>query len=110
DAAANGHFVYAVRTTRVYCHPGYAGRLPKRENVEFFDSAAAAAAAGYPPSRRNGAEPDGVAPSWAECVAQPCRRVASVDASPDAGLLSPRLRRSTAQAGERGVFRFRCGR
>lgn len=83
DAAANGHFVYAVRTTRVYCHPGYAGRLPKRENVEFFDSAADAEAAGYRPSRRNGAEPDGVAQSWAEHVVQACRRIESSDAPPN---------------------------
>ncbi|HLV28268.1 MAG TPA: bifunctional DNA-binding transcriptional regulator/O6-methylguanine-DNA methyltransferase Ada [Burkholderiaceae bacterium] len=83
DAAANGHFVYAVRTTRVYCHPGYAGRLPKRENVEFFDSAADAEAAGYRPSRRNGAEPDGVAQSWAERVVQACRRIESSDAPPN---------------------------
>lgn len=36
DAAACGHFVYAVRTTGVYCQPGCKSRLAKRENVEFF--------------------------------------------------------------------------
>lgn len=46
DAAADGHFVYAVRTTGVYCQPSSTARLPKRENVEFFDSAEAAEAAG----------------------------------------------------------------
>lgn len=52
DPAADGHFVYAVRTTGVYCRPSSSARLPKRENVEFFGNAAAAEDAGYRPSRR----------------------------------------------------------
>ncbi len=36
DPAADGHFVYAVRTTGVYCRPSSSARLPKRENVEFL--------------------------------------------------------------------------
>lgn len=35
--AAN--FVYAVRSTGIYCRPGCASRRPKRENVLFFDTA-----------------------------------------------------------------------
>src|SRR5690606_20748160 len=42
DSAADGHFVYAVRSTGVYCRPSSSARLPRRENVEFFESAAAA--------------------------------------------------------------------
>jgi len=38
DAQADGHFVYAVRTTGVYCRPSASAKLPKRENVEFFAS------------------------------------------------------------------------
>ncbi|WP_332455041.1 Ada metal-binding domain-containing protein, partial [Alcaligenes faecalis] len=45
DPAADGQFVYAVRTTGVYCQPSSTTRLPKRENVEFFDSAQDAEAA-----------------------------------------------------------------
>src|SRR3546814_13616189 len=52
DPAADGHFVYAVRTTGVYCRPSSSARRPKRQNVEFFDSAQAAEAAGYRASRR----------------------------------------------------------
>lgn len=36
DAAADGCFVYGVKTTRIYCKPSSPSRLPKRENVEFF--------------------------------------------------------------------------
>ncbi len=51
DAAA-GQFVYAVRTTGIFCRPGCASRLPRRENVAFFDTPAEALAAGYRPCRR----------------------------------------------------------
>jgi AraC family transcriptional regulator of adaptative response/methylated-DNA-[protein]-cysteine methyltransferase len=36
DRQAEGAFVYAVTTTGVYCRPGCASRLPKREHVRFF--------------------------------------------------------------------------
>ncbi|KAF4560696.1 helix-turn-helix domain-containing protein [Pseudomonas sp. CES] len=29
ETAATGHFVYAVRTTGIYCHPGCKSRLAK---------------------------------------------------------------------------------
>lgn len=53
-------FVYAVRTTGVFCRPGCASRRPLRKNVEFFDEAADAMRSGYRPCRRcqpMGAEP-----------------------------------------------------
>lgn len=37
DTRFNGAFVYGVNTTRVYCKPSCSSKLPKRENVEFFD-------------------------------------------------------------------------
>jgi AraC family transcriptional regulator of adaptative response/methylated-DNA-[protein]-cysteine methyltransferase len=52
DANADGEFVYAVRTTGVYCRPSCPSRAAKRENVAFFDTAALAAAAGYRPCKR----------------------------------------------------------
>ncbi len=51
DAAYDGRFFVAVRTTRVYCRPSCAAR-PLRKNVEFFDSADAAEAQGYRPCKR----------------------------------------------------------
>lgn len=36
NKAADGHFVYGVRTSAIYCHPSAAGRLPNRNNVEFL--------------------------------------------------------------------------
>lgn len=75
DAQADEHFVYAVRTTGVYCRPSSSARLPKRENVEFFDSAAAAEAAGYRSSRRVGADRTSAAAARAELVAHACRLI-----------------------------------
>jgi AraC family transcriptional regulator of adaptative response/methylated-DNA-[protein]-cysteine methyltransferase len=45
-------FVYAVRTTGVYCRPGCSSRTPRRENVSFYATAEEAAAAGFRPCRR----------------------------------------------------------
>jgi AraC family transcriptional regulator of adaptative response/methylated-DNA-[protein]-cysteine methyltransferase len=47
NANLAGSFVYAVRTTRVYCRPGCRSRRPLRRNVEYFTSAAEARSAGY---------------------------------------------------------------
>lgn len=45
-------FVYAVRTTQVYCRPGCTSRRPRRVNVDFFSDPADARAAGYRACRR----------------------------------------------------------
>jgi AraC family transcriptional regulator, regulatory protein of adaptative response / methylated-DNA-[protein]-cysteine methyltransferase len=52
DRAADGLFVYAVTSTRVYCRPSCPSRRPSRERVEFFPTPAAARAAGYRSCRR----------------------------------------------------------
>lgn len=92
DVEADGHFVYAVRTTGVYCNPGSGARLPKRENVEFFACAAAAEAAGYRPSRRARGDRKAAAAERAALVARACRLIESSEAP-------PRLDDLAAQAG-----------
>lgn len=52
DPTAAGAFVYAVRTTGVYCRPGCASRLPRRDNTLFFGSPADAKLAGFRACRR----------------------------------------------------------
>ena len=47
DRAADGRFVVAVKTTRIYCKPSCPARRPLRENVEFFADGAGARQAGY---------------------------------------------------------------
>ncbi len=52
DPNANGAFVYGVLTTFVYCRPACASRLPKYENVRFFDTCKQAERAGFRPCKR----------------------------------------------------------
>jgi len=52
DASADGAFFYSVRTTGVYCRPSCASRLPRRENVAFYETTEAAEAAGFRPCKR----------------------------------------------------------
>ena len=52
DASQDGQWVYSVKTTGVYCRPGCASRQPRRENVAFYETAAAAEAAGFRPCKR----------------------------------------------------------
>jgi AraC family transcriptional regulator, regulatory protein of adaptative response / methylated-DNA-[protein]-cysteine methyltransferase len=52
DASADGQFVYAVKSTKVYCKPSCASRRPSRKNVTFFPTPALAEAAGYRACKR----------------------------------------------------------
>lgn len=47
DARQDGRFVFAVRTTGVYCRPSCPSRRPRRESVEFFSNPGDAERAGY---------------------------------------------------------------
>ena len=52
DTRADGRFVFAVRSTHIYCRPSCAARRPLRQNAEFFLSAEEAERQGYRPCRR----------------------------------------------------------
>ncbi|MFC9881427.1 DNA-3-methyladenine glycosylase 2 family protein [Streptomyces libani] len=58
DARFDGEFFFAVVTTGIYCRPSCPAVTPKRVNVRFFPSAAAAQAAGFRACRR--CRPDAV--------------------------------------------------
>ena len=52
DAAADGHFLYAVKTTRIYCRPTCPSKRAKREHVAFYMSPRDAQSAGYRACKR----------------------------------------------------------
>jgi AraC family transcriptional regulator of adaptative response/methylated-DNA-[protein]-cysteine methyltransferase len=52
DSHADGQFVYAVKSTKVYCKPSCASRRPTRKQVSFFPTPAQAEAAGYRACKR----------------------------------------------------------
>jgi AraC family transcriptional regulator of adaptative response / DNA-3-methyladenine glycosylase II len=64
DARFDGWFYTAVRTTGIYCRPSCPARTPKRENVEFHPSAAAAQRSGFRACKR--CRPDAApgSPAW----------------------------------------------
>ena len=47
DARQDGRFVFAVRTTGIYCRPSCPSRRPRRDSVEFFGTTQEAERAGY---------------------------------------------------------------
>ncbi|MER5911221.1 AlkA N-terminal domain-containing protein [Streptomyces sp. NPDC001982] len=58
DARFDGEFFFAVETTGIYCRPSCPAVTPKRRNVRFFTTAAAAQGSGFRACRR--CRPDAV--------------------------------------------------
>jgi AraC family transcriptional regulator of adaptative response/methylated-DNA-[protein]-cysteine methyltransferase len=91
DARRDGTFVFAVRTTGIYCRPSCPARRPQRSRVAFFATPDAAEAAGFRACRRCHPR-SGVSPraAWARRI---CRMI---EASPER---PPSLARLSAAAG-----------
>ena len=82
DAQFESSFVYAVRSTGIYCRPTCASRRPSRQQVAFYASPEAAEQAGFRPCRR--CRPRGTAAdsrsAQAKLVERLCREIeASLD-------------------------------
>lgn len=90
DRAADTQFVYAVKTTGIYARPSSAARLPRPENVEFFDTAEAAEAAGYRPSRRAAPDRTESAQRQSALVADSCRYIEQAETPPTLDELAAR--------------------
>jgi AraC family transcriptional regulator of adaptative response/methylated-DNA-[protein]-cysteine methyltransferase len=88
DAAAFGSFVYAVRTTGVYCRPSCAARTPKPENVSFHASPADARTAGFRPCLRCRPDEPSLAERHAATVATVCRLIDAGDPPPTLRVLA----------------------
>ncbi|MUT65722.1 bifunctional transcriptional activator/DNA repair enzyme AdaA [Paenibacillus sp. NEAU-GSW1] len=52
DASYNAKFMYAIKTTGIFCKPSCKSRLPNRENVRIFQDADGAQAAQFRPCKR----------------------------------------------------------
>jgi AraC family transcriptional regulator, regulatory protein of adaptative response / methylated-DNA-[protein]-cysteine methyltransferase len=79
DSRADGSFVYAVRSTGIYCRPTCPSRRPRREQVEFFPAGSDAARAGYRPCRRCRPDQAPAADPWIDKVRRACVYLANVD-------------------------------
>jgi AraC family transcriptional regulator of adaptative response / DNA-3-methyladenine glycosylase II len=91
DGRFAGRFFLGVRTTHVYCRPGCPARLPRRENVILFPSAAAAQAAGFRACLR--CRPDAApgSPAQAGTAATLSRALRLLEESGEAAGLADRL-------------------
>ncbi len=74
DEAAEGLFVYAVRTTGVFCRPGCRSRRPLRANVEYFDTPGDALSAGYRACRRCRPDQERASDATTAALVAACRR------------------------------------
>lgn len=80
DARFDGRFFTGVVTTGVYCRPVCPARVPRRENVRFFPSAAAAEAAGFRPCLRCRPEASPGTPAWLGTSVTVARALRQIDA------------------------------
>jgi len=92
DRAADGLFVYGVRSTGVYCRPSCPSRRPRRDRVAFFETTASAREAGFRACKR--CKPDVVATAadpWVEKVRRACVYLSNVEGHPALATLAARL-------------------
>jgi AraC family transcriptional regulator of adaptative response/methylated-DNA-[protein]-cysteine methyltransferase len=82
DARADGAFVFAVRTTGVFCRPQCAARRPLRENVEFFATVDDARGAGYRPCKRCRPESRSMEDELIAVVDRACRTLEEAETVP----------------------------
>lgn len=79
DTRFDGQFVTAVHSTRIYCRPSCPARTPKRENVSFYPTSAAAHEAGFRACKRCLPEAAPGSPAWnvrGDAVARAMRLIA----------------------------------
>jgi AraC family transcriptional regulator, regulatory protein of adaptative response / DNA-3-methyladenine glycosylase II len=91
DSRFDGMFITGVTSTGIYCRPSCPAITPKRSNVRFFPTAAAAQAAGFRACKRCRPDASPGSPEWsvrADVVARAMRLIADgvVDRDGVAGL------------------------
>ncbi|KAL2219839.1 hypothetical protein M432DRAFT_282770 [Thermoascus aurantiacus ATCC 26904] len=94
DTTANNTFVYGVRTTGIYCRPSCPARLARRANIEFYDSAAQAEAAGFRPCKRCRPHLHVTVDPQVRLVQKACETIASLSVSGQ----KPKLQELAAEA------------
>lgn len=103
DRAADGSFVYGVRSTGIYCRPSCPSRRPRRDGVTFFESGAAAERAGFRACRR--CRPD--APPRATLVERAIRALARLSDGDGERVTLPRLATAVGASPEHVQRAFR---
>ena len=90
DAAADGSFVYSVKTTGVFCRPSCPARPARPENVAFHATTQAAERAGFRACKRCKPNGPSLGEEHAAKVAELCRFLESADLVPTLETLADR--------------------
>ena len=114
DRSADGAFVYAVRSTGIYCRPSCPSRKPRRDQVEFFALAEAAEQKGFRPCQRCRPRTVPAIDPKIAAVARVCREIDArvladpgVDADTDARVTLAQLSRSAGMSAHQLERAFR---
>jgi AraC family transcriptional regulator, regulatory protein of adaptative response / methylated-DNA-[protein]-cysteine methyltransferase len=96
DPKADDVFVFAVKTTGVYCRPSCPSRPPRRANVAFYASCSEAERASFRPCKRCQPNGPGLAANHAAMVAKACRILETREPAPDLETLARAVGMSVA--------------
>ncbi|MFI5362079.1 MAG: bifunctional transcriptional activator/DNA repair enzyme AdaA [Elusimicrobiota bacterium] len=88
DGRADGKFVFAVKTTGIYCRPSCPARRPLRENVSFFKTPSEAEDAGFRECLRCRPRSAGGPAADARLVREACRLIVARELKVAASKLS----------------------
>ena len=91
DKAADGHFVYAVTSTGIYCRPSCPSRRPRPDRARFFDEPSLAEQAGFRACRRCRPQDTAQADPWVEKIRRATVYLANVEGTPSLAALAARL-------------------
>ncbi len=90
--SANGKFVYAVKTTGVYCRPTCSSRVPLRKNVRFFATGDEAERAGFRACKRCLPSETNSEVDSRKLIVQACKEIERLKGSPDLTALAAKLK------------------
>ena len=82
DASADGHFVYAVQTTGIYCRPSCPSRRAKPGNVTFHATCEEAETAGYRACQRCSPNAASLAERSTAAIVEACRLIEAAEEVP----------------------------
>ncbi|PCI36787.1 MAG: bifunctional DNA-binding transcriptional regulator/O6-methylguanine-DNA methyltransferase Ada [Rhodospirillaceae bacterium] len=82
DVAQNGVFIYAVKTTGIFCLPSCSSRQAKRENVDFYETVRQAQKAGFRACKRCLPDQFGTSPQ-VDVIRTACEDLQNLETPPD---------------------------
>ena len=103
DPAFDGKFLFAVRTTGIYCRPSCASRPAKRENVSFFETGAYAEKAGYRACKRCRPDKLGAPDPQVEAVKRACGQIERAEEAPKLAELAATGSPAAIEASKRAI-------